>query len=66
MKKENLEIGKKVKIAKTINDFNGALYEGDIVTVFDFWFDADSNLFLVNVEDVYGKRHLITAEDVEE
>ena len=67
MKKENLETGKKVKIVKLITDFNGALYEGDVVHIIDWTIITENpEAYIVYVNDMYGKLHNISLTDIDD
>jgi hypothetical protein len=67
MKKESLTVGKRVKIANLITDYNGALYKGDIVTIFDWTNVADVlDAYIIYIEDIHGRHHSVSLDDIEE
>ncbi len=67
MKKELLREGMKCKIARLLDDVEGALYEGDVVQVAD-WTDISTNnsedAVVVYVVDDIGKHHTVGLKDI--
>ena len=66
MKKELLKEGMKCKVSRLLTDVEGALYEGDIVTVND-WTEVGKSIetIVVYVTDDIGKHHSVSLADIE-
>lgn len=66
MKRERLKEGMKCKVLNTIPDFDGALFEDDVVTVLEWSIISEKKdaAVVVVVQDDVGRHHTIGLGDI--
>jgi hypothetical protein len=58
MKKNELQIGKRYKLTETVANADGAVFEGDVVTLVG-WTQVDEDSIICNVSDITDRRHFV-------